>query len=74
MPMDLGTRKTSSSVAGFVDGFGYIGAGLTAVFSGWLIDSYSWDAAFYFWVISAIVACILMVSLWKYKPARGKYF
>lgn len=74
MPMDLGTRKASSSVAGFVDGFGYIGAGLTAVFSGWLIDNYSWNATFYFWVISAIIAGILMVSLWNYKPGRGKYF
>ena len=74
MPMDLGTRKAASSVAGFIDGFGYIGAGLTGVFSGWLIDNYSWNAAFYFWVISAIIAAILMVTLWKYKPETGKYY
>lgn len=73
MPMDLGTRKASSSVTGFVDGFGYIGAGLTGVFSGWLVDNYSWDAAFYFWVISAIIASILMVTLWNYKPKSGEY-
>lgn len=73
MPMDLGTRKASSSVTGFVDGFGYIGAGLTGVLSGWLVDSYSWNAAFYFWVISAIIASILMATLWKYKPGLGKY-
>lgn len=73
MPMDLGTRKASSSVAGFVDGFGYIGAGLTGVFSGWLIDNYSWDAAFNLWVISAAIAAVLMVILWKYKPQKGKY-
>ena len=73
LPMDLGTRKASSSVAGFIDGFGYIGAGVTAVFSGWLMDAYSWDAAFHFWVISAIAASVLMVTLWKYKPERGKY-
>jgi len=73
MPMDLGTRKASSSVAGFIDGFGYIGAGLTGVFSGWLIDNYSWDAAFNLWVISAAIAAVLMVILWKYKPQKGKY-
>lgn len=73
MPMDLGTRKASSSVAGFVDGFGYIGAGLTGVFSGWLIDNYSWDAAFNLWVISAAIAAVLMIILWKYKPQKGKY-
>jgi len=74
MPMDLGTRKAASSVTGFIDGFGYIGAGLTGVLSGWLVDSYSWNAAFYLWVISAIIASILMVTLWKYKPEGGKYY
>jgi len=72
-PMDLGTRKAASSVTGFIDGFGYIGGGLTGILSGWLIDSYSWDAAFYFWVISAIIACILMVTLWRYKPEKREY-
>lgn len=74
MPMDLGTRKTSSSVTGFVDGFGYIGAGLTGVFSGWLMDSYGWDAAFNFWIAAAVIAGILMLTLWKFKPERGRYF
>ena len=73
MPMDLGTRKAASSVTGFIDGFGYIGAALTGIFSGWLVDNYSWDAAFNFWVISAIVACLLMVIVWNYKPEKGKY-
>ena len=73
MPMDLVTRKAASSVTGFVDGFAYIGAGLTGVFSGWLIDIFGWDAAFYFWVISAIIASILMIALWNYKPERGEY-
>lgn len=73
LPMDLGTRKASSSLTGFIDGFGYIGAALTGVVSGWLIDAFSWDAAFNFWVVSAIVAGILMIALWNYKPQRGKY-
>ncbi len=73
LPMDLGTRKASSSLTGFIDGFGYIGAALTGIVSGWLIDAFSWDAAFNFWVVSAIVAGILMIVLWNYKPKRGKY-
>lgn len=73
MPMDFGTRKASSSVTGFVDGFGYIGAGLTGIFSGWLVDNYSWNTAFYFWVISAIIASTLMLTLWKYKRKKGRY-
>jgi len=75
MPMDLGSRKAASSATGFIDGFGYIGAGITGVFSGWLVDNYSWNTAFHFWVISAIVASVFMFTLWKYKPEKkGEYY
>jgi len=41
MPMDLGTRKASSSVTGFIDSLGYAGASITGVGTGLLID-YLW--------------------------------
>jgi len=74
IPMDFGTRKGASSAAGFIDGLGYVGATLTAIVSGWLIDNYSWDAAFNFWIASAFIAAGLMAILWRYKPSREKYF
>lgn len=73
MPMDYGTRKASASAAGFIDGCGYIGAAITGVTSGWLIDNFGWESAFNFWVLAAVAAGILMISLWKYKPFKGKY-
>ncbi len=72
-PMDFGTRKAASSVTGFVDGFAYIGAALTGIGSGWLIDNYGWNAAFDFWVLSAIFAAILVATLWNYKPKKREY-
>lgn len=72
-PMDLGTRKAASSVTGFIDCGGYIGAAITGVTTGWLIDNYSWQSAFYFWIAGAIIAAILMTLLWNYKPMKGKY-
>ena len=74
IPMDFGTRKGASSATGFIDGLGYVGAFLTGIISGWLIDNYSWNAAFNFWVISAFIAAGLMAILWKYKPSKEKYF
>lgn len=71
--MDLGTRKAASSVTGFIDCGGYIGAAITGVITGWLIDNYSWQSAFYFWIAGAIIAAILMTLLWNYKPMKGKY-
>lgn len=73
MPMDFGTRKASASAAGFIDCLGYIGAALTGVGSGWLIDNFGWHAAFYLWVISAFVAAGLVGLNWKYKPQKGMY-
>ena len=75
MPMDFGTRKAAASATGFIDGWGYIGAALTGVGTGWLIDTFSWDAAFYFWVLGAVAAAMLMSVLWYYKigAVKGKY-
>lgn len=72
--MDFGTRKAASSAAGFIDCFGYIGAALTGIGSGWLIDKYNWNGAFYFWVAGALIAAILMALLCNYKPAMEKYY
>ena len=73
IPMDFGTRKAAASAAGFIDGMGYIGAAITGIGSGLLIDSHGWDAAFYFWVFSALAAAILMATLWHHKPKQREY-
>lgn len=63
MPMDLGTKEKAASAAGFIDGWGYIGASLTGVGTGLLLDSFGWNSAFYFWVSGAFIAAILMAML-----------
>lgn len=73
MPMDFGTRKAAASAAGFIDGWGYIGAAITGVASGWLIDNFGWNYAFYLWVLGAVGAAILMTIIWNYGAIKGKY-
>jgi len=72
-PMDFGTRKAAASAAGFIDGMGYMGAALTGVVSGYLVDNYGWNTAFYLWMGGALAAAVLMLVLWNYKPERGEY-
>ena len=72
--MDFATRKAASSAAGFIDCFGYIGAALTGIGSGFLVDRFNWNAAFYLWIAGALLAALLMAFLWNYKPAKGKYY
>jgi sugar phosphate permease len=73
VPMDFGTRKAAGSAAGFIDFFGYIGAGMAGVFSGALTDAWGWGAAFWFWIISAFISSAICFILWSYKPPVGKY-
>ena len=73
MPMDFGTRKVAASATGFIDGWGYIGAALTGVGTGFLIDNFSWNYAFYFWILGALGAAVIMAVLWKYGPIKSKY-
>jgi sugar phosphate permease len=72
-PMDFGTRKAAASAAGFIDGVGYIGAALTGIVSGYLVDNYGWDTAFYLWMGGALAAAVLMLLLWQYRPQTGEY-
>jgi sugar phosphate permease len=67
LPVDLGSRKAASSVTGFIDAMGYVGASLTGVGTGYLIDNYSWNAAFWFWISGAILAAIMITFVWKHE-------
>ena len=72
-PMDFGTRKAAASAAGFIDGVGYIGAAVTGVVSGYLVDNYGWNTAFYMWLGGALAAAALMLVLWNYRPKPREY-
>ncbi|MBI5465419.1 MFS transporter [Candidatus Gottesmanbacteria bacterium] len=67
LPMDLGTKEMAASAAGFIDGWGYIGATLTGVGTGFLLDHFGWNTAFYFWVSGAFLAAVLMATLWNHR-------
>jgi sugar phosphate permease len=71
LPADFGSRKAASSVTGFIDAMGYVGASLTGVGTGFLVDNFSWDAAFYFWIFGAIMAAVMMVFVWKFELKKG---
>ena len=73
IPMDYASRKATASATGFIDSLGYFGAALTGVISGFMVDNYGWNAAFYFWVVGVIMAIILMSLQWNYVPKKGKY-
>jgi sugar phosphate permease len=72
-PMDFGTRKAAASATGFIDGWGYLGAGLQGVGTGLLVDHWGWSAGFAFWIACAFLGAGVMVLLWRYKPQKREY-
>ena len=70
LPADLGTRKAASSVTGFIDAMGYLGASLTGIGTGFLIEKISWNAAFYFWISGAVFAALMVLLLWLLKDKK----
>jgi sugar phosphate permease len=70
LPADLGTRKAASSVTGFIDAMGYLGASLTGAGTGYLVEKFGWNAGFYFWICRAIFAAIMTLFLWNYKNEK----
>ena len=66
IPADLGSCKAASSVTGFIDAMGYLGASLTGVVTGYLIERFGWNTGFYFWISGAVFAAIMMALIWNY--------
>ena len=70
---DFAGRKAAASAAGFIDGFGYLGAAMTGVFTGLLCDTWGWGACFWYWIIAALVAAFIMLGLWKVPVVEVEY-
>jgi len=66
-PMDLGTRKAAAAATGFIDGMGYIGAGIQGIVTGFLVDRFGWSAGLAFWIVCAFLGAGLMATLWNWK-------
>jgi sugar phosphate permease len=73
IPMEFGTRKAASAATGFIDGWGYIGAAITAYTSGTLIAVAGSSAAFILWIIVAFVGGLVLLFDWKSVPERREY-
>ena len=63
IPMEHKDTYGAASVAGFIDGVGYIGSTFADPFIGWIVDLQGWNAAVTFWLISSLAAALLVGGL-----------
>ncbi len=66
IPMEHKESQSVASVAGFIDGAGYIGATFADPFIGWLVDTQGWNGAVTFWLASSLSSAFLIgVLIWS---------
>ena len=77
MAVDICPKKATGAAMGIVGLFSYTGAAVQDAVTGYLIDlgktvvegktTYSFDAAFYFWIGASVLSILLAASIWKVK-------
>ncbi|MGQ9515174.1 MAG: hypothetical protein ACUVTL_09045 [Thermoproteota archaeon] len=72
IPMDFYGSHGTASVAGFIDGLGYLGMTFSDPFVGWIVDIEGWEGAKRFWVISSLFATSSMLILWRMEVKKDQ--
>ena len=61
---DFATKAASSTAVGLTGLFGYIGASVCGVTTGYLVDHYGWNGAIWFYAGSATIGALLLATTW----------
>ena len=61
---DFATKVAASSAVGLTGLFGYFGATLCGIGTGWLVDHYGWNGALWFYGASAVIGLVLLATTW----------
>lgn len=65
--IDFSTRRAAGTAVGLTGAFSYVGAMISGVGSGYMVDKMGWSGGFYLWVGSALIAILLIIPLWSQK-------
>lgn len=61
--IESSSKKVASAVTGFTGTFGYIGAMLSGLGTGLVVDKFGWNGALAFWGLSAIICASICVPM-----------
>ena len=70
--VESSSKKVASAVTGFCGMFGYIGAILSGVGTGFIIQKFSWNSAINFWILSALISLGICLILLKKEVKKVK--
>ena len=61
--IEASSKKVASAATGFTGVWGYVGAVLSAVGTGFFVDKFQWEGAIIFWIIAALITISIMIVL-----------
>ncbi len=67
---DFATKAAASSAVGLTGLFGYLGATLCGVGTGYLADHFGWDGVLWFYGGAAVLGAALLACTWRARPAH----
>jgi sugar phosphate permease len=70
-PVDMSSKRVAGAAVGFVGFVSYMGASVTNLVMGRLVDTLGWGSAFDFLAIAALVGALLCIPLWHKSAAGG---
>ncbi len=68
MSLDLTSKKTVGTAAGFVGFFGYVGRVIQGKGIGWIAEYYGWPSALWCVVGCTVLGAVLLAFLWNVRP------
>lgn len=63
--VETGSKKVASAATGFCGIFGYFGAIMSGIGTGYFVDHFGWAGALYFWIASAICCIIILLPVYR---------
>ena len=61
--IESSSKKVASAVTGFTGTFGYIGAMLSGLGTGFVVDKFGWNGALAFWGVSAFICAAICLPM-----------
>ena len=68
--IEASSKKVASAATGFTGVFGYLGAVLSSMGTGYVVDKMGWNGAIGFWVASAVICILICLVLLKNEYSR----
>lgn len=62
---DIASSKGAATAIGVTGVFGYAGAALSGVGTGYFVDRYGWAGGFGFWIGAALIGAAVGIPLWR---------